>query len=846
MGRTATTKKTTRSVITFHQDPPGDDASLLPIDQEMDLKDYEVLIETYKFLTRHRQRRNKQQHLPSLFHDSLLSSFSSSGHCNSNHGHNNSNSNDVEHESLSTTTTTTTTIVSDKHKWAILTLTEVDAITKRVVRIEPRFFPPNTRVLPACLVGPRLKCLKSLCLDYCNELSSLPSEFLLPNLEELRVDVTSFREPFPSSLGNLKKLRTLVVRGKCSSLDNWSKCGEVDESGILLFPQSLAKLTTIRHLEIHTRNMLQIPAKVLDSWGSSLETLVTTHDLSSSNKTMISHKIISSKDEDSDGFVRVPQSTSCSTDDSSEDDFTHLLESSDDDDDDDFTEETGFSILKHRNLFRDALESQLEVRAFRSIARLQKLRSLKLLFDDSKHRTGIASHRRKTGQNNKGNTSEITTTEDTYSIPLALLAGPLSMSLRELDIGTCIASETPPNSSANRSRIPIEVSWVDILQEFPMLETLRLKDCLCSFSNKTATVDLTAPDEMKVLRMPKLRKLVLDCCPEFAVDEKIARPPIVESSLSQDDDIEIVDPNLYFNDEKDDNESVDGPEKVVFRPHLGGVVHGGNNGEHNDNGNGKFQPAKGEKISRIIHLSGMLVDAIRTPRDEEAEDVIENGGERTMLSNLCTQFLRRCPVLEVVSIRDCKVTSYCEDLLVCLPQNCLRELTLDVLGGINKQDLRAIVEAYPSLVRIHGTCLKGLSNSECSAMHRSMVQRQWQRLQQNNTNNLLGTSLPRPWSILWDKKKEDGSDKENKDDPNSNKHIVSIDRPSSVVKEDGVRLPWPVAALEEKLAALDKTCQESVAALEQKLFSSSNNKRQKSLAAAVGKSLRSTKNQRSN
>jgi hypothetical protein len=382
---------------------------------------------------------------------------------------------------------------------------------------------------------------------------------------------------------------------------------------------------------------------------------------------------------------------------------------------------------------------------------------------------------------------------------------------------------------------------------------LRLKDCLCSFSNKTATVDLAAPDEPKILGMPKLRKLVLDRCPDFAVDEKIGRPPIAEPSLSQDEDIEIVDPNLCFGDEKDDSESVDGPEKVVFRPRLGGVVNDGNNiGENNDNGNNgedktRFQPLEGEKFSRIIHISGMLADAIRTPRDEEGEGVIKNGGERTMLSNLCTQFLRRCPVLEVVSIRDCKITGYCEDLSVCLPQNCLRELTLDVLGGINKQDLRAIVEAYPSLVRIHGTCLKGLSNSERNAMHRSMVQRQWQQLQQSNTNNLLGTSRPRPWSILWDKKNEDDSDKENnKDDPNSSKHVVSSDRPSSVVKEESVRVPWPVTALEETLVAFDKTCQESVAALEQKLFSSSNHKRQKSLAAAVGKSLRSTKNQRSN
>jgi hypothetical protein len=738
--------------------------------------------------------------------------------------------------------------MSDRHREAILALVEVDPVSKRVLRIVPEFFPPTTPVLPACLS--RLSgSLQALSLDHCKELTGLPPEFvLLEQLKELSIDVTSFREPLPPDFGNLGNLRTLIVKGNCCCFDSdWSKSAmqaattdstTAEPSAQWFFPPSMAKLTKLKHLETHVRNLLQIPTKALDTWSSSLESLVTIHDLLSSteNEHQHQHKHTSTNESSSNsittttatsgGFV-LPRSRydSYSTDDSSEDELYHLLMDScsleDDDGDEVDGEDSGFSLIGQtshhsHHIFRKALEGQLEVRAFRLIGRFKNLRSLTLLFDDSRYRTDFTSIRNRLHQRRKYNKYSSTTMrtrttygsssssyncnnnyqrhhELPYSIPLSLLAGPLSLSLKELDIGTTITNTTRVSSSTHSSykkkssRIPIQIAWIDILQDFPMLQHLRLQDCRCSFSG----VDLAE----SLLQMPDLRSLVLDRCPDFALVENNIRPAIQQQQQQQAkilsflsrEDIEFI----HVRKPDDIGDDDDGSEEINFSQ-----IHDCD--DDNDNGNDNdddeyFQPLNDAdadikmedpgEISRIIRLSGMLVDTVLTPKDddddEEENNYIDNV-EKKKLSELCHRFLARCPKLAIVSLRDCKVPTFCENLLVCLPKKCLRELTLDInsigsrsVDGVSlsanyKEDLWAMIKSYPFLERLQGTCLNGLSDSEQEAIHRFLIQRG----QQDNMDFHKPNS-PISWRVFWDKKKQ----QEGKNN-NNNQLLLSISFPS--------------------------------------------------------------------
>jgi len=732
-GVTASTN--TRSVVTFYHEAFDDQrsSSSFPIKQEVDLLDYEVLVETYKFLAqnlrRSRQRGRNTNH--SMRQPRLASRDAEED--SENEPPLTANERNVKKQNSNGD------IVTDKHKQAILTLVEVDKTSKRVVRIRPEFFPSNMRILPACLTN--LEALESLSLAHCTELTCLPAGLSFPQLEELHIDVTSFREPIPSKLfASLAKLEILVVRGTCVCLDDWrSKTSE--ESAPMLFPPTLAKIKNLKHLEIHARNLLQIPAEAFDKWSSSLETLVTTQDLLSSNNN---------NDTKENGRRMPPlRSRSYSTDDSSDDDFYHLMDSSDDDASDD-----GFSLLKHSSVFRKALESQLEVRAFRAIAKFQNLRSLKLLFDDAKHRTDFCNIRNRLKRKHQA------TLETPYCVPLSLLAGPLSLSLRELDIGTTVASTTP-SSSKKKSRIPIELSWVDVLQDFPMLQTLRLQDCRASFSSKTQTVDLRMQDDETILCMPELRQLVLDRCPDFAVfnlcNTEHTPPKIISSTSSFQDDIEIIDEKDIDDTDNDDDDDED--EEIVFCP-LPNICNdcGDENEKKPESGGVYFQPLKDadvdamveedpEEISRIIRLSGLLADTVLTPKEEEDEDAVEN----QKLSDLCQMFLKRCPKLEIVTLRDCKIPTVSRVLLECLPASSLRELTLDVSDCNVDNFSWEVIEAYPALIQVQGTFLDSLSDSDFERLQR--------RLRHNRSQQ--GNHSPLPWAaFLGNNKRQQKQDNE--------------------------------------------------------------------------------------
>ena len=797
---------TARSVVTFYHEG-FDESSPFPIKQEVDLLDYEVLVEIYKFLAKnlrkHKQKEQQQAHTARQFRlqgreDDEEENIETMEPPNrSNNTKTNSNTNDNTNSNIDSD------IVTNRHKQAILTLVEVDTETKRVVKIRPEFFPSNTTALPACLS--RLTALTSLDLDHCQELTCLPSNLSLPSLEELFMDVTSFREPFPSSFGNrLQNLRKLVIKGNCTSLEHWGTNTRSSNTSKrqLLFPPSMANLTNLKHLETHIRNLLQIPSKVLDSWSLSLETLVTTQDLlASSNNTSDN----SSKQTSYEHTSYLPPicNRTYSTDEysSDDDDFYHLYDSSDDDisSEDEYEDDNGFSLLGHKNssLFRKALETQLEVRAFSAIAKFKNLRSLKLLFDDSKHRTDIGairSRNRKRNRNRLKRNQQSSTTllqEIPYCVPLSLLAGPLSMTLLELDIGTTVAVQTP-SSSFKKSRIPIEIAWIDILQDFPMLQKLRLQDCRASFSNKTqrttdhlSKASAMVSEQETVLWMPELRHLILDRCPHFAivennsqskrtVDERNSQVHQKEKQLSPtssfQDDIEIIDEKDIVTDYDDDEEIVFCrlPEKDTDQVYFQSL---------NDEDVDFMAEDDPEEISRIIRLSGLLADTVLTPTDNDHDnDDIINNSESQQLVDLCTMFLKRCPKLEYVSLRDCKIPHFCEELLECLPKKSLRELTLDVLekneqpqtsnhnnSNIRKDYLWNIVKAYPLLERLQGTCLDGISDSDTEALQRL--------LRQNKRQQGSMPHSPNPWNSFWDhhkkqkqpQKQQDGN-KNSKDD----------------------------------------------------------------------------------
>eukprot|EP00537_Pseudo-nitzschia_pungens_P009926 CAMPEP_0172384694 /NCGR_PEP_ID=MMETSP1061-20121228/2426_1 /TAXON_ID=37318 /ORGANISM="Pseudo-nitzschia pungens, Strain cf. pungens" /LENGTH=1064 /DNA_ID=CAMNT_0013113417 /DNA_START=385 /DNA_END=3579 /DNA_ORIENTATION=- len=558
---------------------------------DIDLQDFEVLVETYKFLlTNHRKtlpksllrKQNKNQ-------KQKQSSF---------HSHSHSNNNKKKKKKKSDL------VVTELHKQAIVTLVEVDATSKRVMEILPEFFPISTRVLPVCLGKlDRLRCLR---LEHCRELTGLPAGLELTGLEELRLNVTSLAEPLPASFGNCYNLTSLVLYGNCagprlvrsigssddsSNTSNTSNSTDSDETQsqsqiqteAVLFPPSMHRIH-LKRLETHVQNLLHISPMVLDGWSSSVETLVVTQDLTSSSTlggtSSSSHsarKKISAKPNEKqrqkqkqkqtptqESFLRRHRSEEECEDEHShlhlhlhlhpqlhldshsdpysfDSDEFNLLGSSDDDLSSSSSEdETDFSLslLKHGGgVFREALRNQVEERAFRSIARFENLKTLRLLFDDSKHRNDYKRKQKKT------------MTEDPYCVPLSLLAGPLSLTLRELDIGTCAA-----NSGSNTSRIPIEVSWIDILCDFPLLQKLRLQDCSCSFvaaakhdDSDNVNVNLTGSgggsidiyrqelleENESPLLLPELRELVLDRCSNFAL---VANNKINNNNDNDDND----------------------------------------------------------------------------------------------------------------------------------------------------------------------------------------------------------------------------------------------------------------------------------------------------------------------
>lgn len=613
---------TDRSVATFFHEAV--DVKPLTVKKEIDLKDYEVLVRCYKFLSQNKRRRKSKRRSMLARHPSQRRDSRSSFHL-------------IEESSESSLSSSSSSsdplVLSDSQRRALLTLVEVDEATKRVVHILPEFFPSNIKVLPDCLC--HLGALQSLSLDHCRELTCLPFGFgLLLGLEELRIDVTSFEEPLPFSLGNLRNLKTLVVKGNCSGLNGPDDGDDAIES-MLLFPSSMAKLTILRHLETHSRTILQIPATAIDAWSSSLETLVTTQDLSLSNHG--SGASPNDNDEEKDG---------------------------------------GVSRIHDRDGFRRALESQVAVRAFRLIARLRNLRSLKLLFDDSKYRTGCFSNRNQHHHGQSSNTSGVF-----YSVPLSLLSGPLSLSLRELDIGTCVASSTT-SCSQRKSEIPIEIAWIDVLKEFPNLRRLRMQDCRCSFSNEPVAV------------MSELRHLVLDRCPDFAIVEN------TNTTLSHCTD------NDGASKQDDAAVSVDRSE-----------------------GN-----------------------------EQERSESIDRGSRK--LLDFGTRFLRRCPKLEIVSIRDCKISKFCcQDLFGSLPKESLRELTLDICNNaVDDNDVWSFVRAYPSLIRMEGTCLGNLSNSKRENLKRLLFQRQQGS---SGSEEKRSKSPLSSWNIFGNSKRRLKSDEEN-------------------------------------------------------------------------------------
>jgi len=769
-----------RSVVTFYHDDvvngSGDNDYCRRIIEEVDLQDYEVLVDTYKFLARNNrknnQRKNNQRSLRSTGRPNNLCRDDSDGSASS----------------------FACIVVSDRHKQAIMTLVDIDKVTKRVVRILPEFFPENTKVLPSCLSS--LECLKSLNLDHCKELTCLPAGLLLHGLEELRIDVSSFQEPFPTTFGNLRNLKTLIIRGNCTELDcsniaSTNDAQQEDKTEILLFPPSMVRLTNLRYLETHIQNLLHIPPKVLDSWSSSLETLVVTQDLSSSSTTTST-----SKNNDIGAFLQRGRGYST---DSSDDDFNLLYL---DDEESDDEEDGGFSLLKHNDLFREALRNQLEVRAFRSIAQFKSLRSLKLIFDDSKYRkdfTSIRNRLRNKRRNNNENVMEVP-----YSVPLSLLAGPLSLSLKELDIGTYVASTTS-SSSKKKSKIPIEISWVDILQDFPLLERLRLQECRCSFSNKTSAVDLTASAiiEDEELLLTELRHLVLDRCLDFA----LMKTSVAEPSS---DDIGIFD---GVDDDGDGDD--DGSEDIVFYPLNDGDGDALSLEDINDDDlDTMIEDA--EEISQITRLSSLLEDTVLSPLEFTNNDEDEtNCSDEKKLSILCTKLLRRCPKLEFLSIRDCGIASFCNELLSCLPKDHLKEMTLDANYDdgdyVVKKNLWAVFDAYPSLVSMQGTYMNGLSKTESDKLYRRLIQRQ-----QKDYDRSQRSSSPLSWIYFWDKKQQHQQDNLPTKNTENNLRDDSISSTikvvSSVEKEHRIpsppsafQLPWPVKALERKLSALNSS-----------------------------------------
>ena len=450
------------------------------------------------------------------------------------------------------------------------------------------------------------------------------------------------------------------------------------------------------------------------------------------------------------------------------------------------------------------MRNQLEVRAFRSIAQFKSLRSLKLIFDDSKYRTDFTTIQKRLRNKRRNNYENVT--EVPYSVPLSLLAGPLSLSLKELDIGTYVASTTS-SSSKKKSKIPIEISWIDILQEFPLLERLRLQECRCSFSNKTSAVDLTASAiiEDEELLLTELRHLVLDRCLDFALmNTSVAEP--------SSNDIGI------FDGVDCDGDDV-GSEDIVFCP-LNDCDDDPLSLEDINDDDLDTMMEDAEDISRNTRLSSLLEDTVLSPLEFTNNDEDEtNCSDKKKLSILCTKFLRRCPKLEFLSIRDCGIASFCNELLSCLPKDNFKEMTFDANYDdgeyVVKKNLWAVFDAYPSLVRIQGTYMNGLSKTESDKLHRRLIQRQ-----QKHHDRSQRSSSPFPWILFWDKKQQhqhqhqyDNLPIKNMDNnPRDDSMSSTIKVVSSVEKEhrtppppSAFQLPWPVTALERKISALNSS-----------------------------------------
>ena len=768
-----------RSVVTFyHNNGYGYryGNSYNRIREEIDLQDFEIVVEVYKFLvTNHRKnlrRKNRRHQLQFRGGEGLALSVSSS----SNHNNNNNES------SLNSTM-----VVTELHKQAIVTLLQVDKASKRVTEIRPELFPDSTQVLPACLS--RLDCLRCLKLDHCKELSSFPAGFSLVGLEELVVDVSSFKEPFPTSFGNSRNLTRLILYGICAGLDGND---ETEETESLLFPSSMARIN-LRYLETHVQNLLHISPKVLDSWSSSVETLVVTQDLSSSMSSSSSKR-------------NFPADSSSVSDD------YNLVDSDDEESDDE--EDGGFSILKHNDFFREALRNQLEERTFRSIARFQNLKTLKLLFDDSKYRKDYAFSAE--GRNRLGNKrkhrgacpTKEETTPTPYSIPLSLLAGSLSLSLRELDIGTCVASTTS-SASRMKSKIPVEVSWIDVLRDFPLLERLRLQDCRCSFARSNTNANDTS------LLLPQLKELVLDRCPDFAlVSGQEARTEEESSSSFSEKTLEIAQHENHAYFLEDHNGSL---EEIVFSMRSGSRDDGYGEDDEQDEHEISLEPVNEDdiesmmedtdrkEISRIIRLTSLLTDAVLLPAEKENKVAI-----------LCHKLLSRCPKLELLSLRDCGIVGFCQDILTCLPRESLLELTIDAVwedsdDNIVRNNLWALMDVYPSLMNLQGTYTNGLEEKfEQEKLHLRLVQRQirYRAIQKG-----------RPWNMFF------ADSNNNQNSPHSRRHCsndkesnpaISVSAPDADAlnakiafmeqgrhqntppPKSGFRLSWPVSALERK------------------------------------------------
>lgn len=732
-----------RSVVTFYHG--SGNASLPRIREEVDLSDLEALVETYKFLATQQKKnasscrtrlQNKRRVRPS---------------------HTNSNSSNSQ-----------TVVVSELHKQAIMTLVKVDRTTKRVVGIRPEFFPKNSRGLPPCLT--RLESLRTLRLDHCQQLASVPAGFCLEALQELHIDVSSFEDAFPASFGNLRSLRRLILKGECPGLH-----GET-----LLVPESMAKLTELRYLETHSQNLLHIPADVIESWSSVLEVLVVTHDLTSSSSSKSGGIATTASRKKIGGVLQHGYSSESSF--SSDDDFNFLDYSGDEISDDDESDDAGFSLLKHGAVFREALRNQLESRAFSSIARFTNLRSLKLVFDDSKYRSNIHTARSRFRNKRKNKTSHH---EDPYKVPLEVLAnGPLSLSLKELDIGTYIASTTS-SASNKKSKIPIEVSWMDVLQQFPRLERLRLQDCRCTVLDPSTGID--EEDDDTLFFLPRLKYLVLDRCPEFALVQGTASIPPCEN----EEDSGIFPPLQ----DDDDN--------IIFCPLTGGgaedhetktSLHNTNNTDDDDLSlepidkdaiDALVDDDEDDEIARIIRLTGLLADTILkdTTDDDDDESFLAGKRHPDKLSILCRHLLIRCPRLELLSLRDCGIVGFCNDLLTCLPKDHLLELTLDAAHDQDvdhvheavRNNLWALLDVYPSLMQIRGTYSDGLGRSGAEKLHRTLHQRQQQQQhrtrenrqkqkqpqRQQSESSQQHQKHPPPWKMFFDKQRPSTTNKEN-------------------------------------------------------------------------------------